>query len=74
MERLEQGIYSMCNALQGISAAVLVLCLIIVGLSAMKNGADGKMKLKEDLTYVIVGAGIVFSASLIAKAIMGWFI
>ena len=73
MGKVEQGIYALCDALTGVSGAILVLCLIIIGISTMKNGADGKMKTKEDLTYVILGAGITFMASFIAKSVMGWF-
>lgn len=73
MGKVEQGIYAICDALTGLSGAILVLCLIVIGISAMKNGADGKMKLKDDLIYVILGAGIVFTASVVGKTIMGWF-
>lgn len=73
MTKVTSGIYSIVDALQPVAGAILVLMLIIAGINAITSGADGKMKMKEDVKMLLIGSAVVFTASTIGKTIMSWF-
>lgn len=74
MDKLVEGIYDICNALQPVAAALLVLSLIITGISTIVGGADGRANFKETIKWILIGSAIAFGASSLGKMIMGWFI
>lgn len=73
MSGLVNGIYNICTALQPVAGAILILMLIISGIGTMVDGAEGRGRFKQTITYLLIGAGIAFGASSLGKLIMGWF-
>lgn len=74
MDKLVEGIYDICNALQPVAAALLVLSLVIVGISTIIGGEESRAKFKEAIKWILIGSAITFGASSLGKMIMGWFI
>ena len=67
------GINSFCSSATPLIGALLVLELIFMGISAVINKGDGKMKLKEDMKWVIIGTAIGLCASSLGTEITSWF-
>lgn len=73
MDGLVNGIYDLCDTLQPVLLAVLVLMLVITGLSTVVGGADSHAKFKETMKWVIIGSAIGFGAISIGKTIASFF-
>ena len=73
MSKLVQGIYSISDSLQPVGIALAIVMIAITGLTAVKDGADGKMKIKENLWMIIIGLAICLLAPSIGKEVAGWF-
>lgn len=73
MQGLVQGIYKICDGLQPVTLAVLILMLVIGGISTIVGGMESHGKLKETIKYVLIGSAIAFGASAIGKEISTWF-
>lgn len=74
MNGLTQGIYSLCDALIPVATAVLVASLVVLGIMTIINGSEGRVRFKEQVVYIILGAAVVFCAVGLGKTISGWFI
>ncbi len=73
MAGLVNGIYKICDALQPVILAILVLMIIIAGINTIVGGADERGRLKETVKYVLIGSAIAFGASVLGKEISTWF-
>lgn len=73
MNKLIEGLYSLCDALQPIGVAVGVVAICVAGIVYIKDGADGKMKIKENMVAIIIGLAICLLAPTIGKEVAGWF-
>ena len=73
LDKFVDGMMSVSGALQKIGGAGIVIAIGVAGLGAIKDGGDGKRTLKENIIWIIVGGGLVFTAGSIGKLIAGWF-
>lgn len=73
MNGLVSGIYKLCDALTPVALAVLVLMLVIAGISTMVDGMEAHGKLKSTVKFLIIGAAIAFTATILGKEIASWF-
>lgn len=73
MTGLVNGIYKICDALQPVILAVLILMIIVLGINTIVGGSDERGKLKETIKYVLIGSAIAFGAMTLGKEISTWF-
>lgn len=73
MSGLVQGIYRLCDSLQPVTLAILILMLIVTGLTTIIGGADSHSRFKEAIKWIIIGAAIAFGGTLLGKEIASWF-
>ncbi len=73
MKGLVEGIYRICDTLQPVTLAVLILMLVVSGISTIIGGAESHGRTKETIKYVLFGAAIAFGATAIGQEIATWF-
>lgn len=73
MAGLVQGIYRLCDSLQPVTLAILILMLIVTGIGTIVGGAESHSRFKEAIKWIIIGAAIAFGATLLGKEISSWF-
>ena len=73
MQGLIAGMNSMVKWGQKIGAAGVVLALVVLGVSTILGGAEGKAKFKEVMKTIILGCVVCFGASTLGKALFNWF-
>lgn len=73
MDGLINGIYEICDTAQPLVLALVVLALLVLGIGTIVSGAEGHMKFKESMKWIIIGSAIAFGAVSIGKMIAGWF-
>jgi len=74
MDKLVQGLYSICDALQPVGIGLAVVMIAVAGVVYIKDGADGKLKIKENMIAIIIGLAICILAPTIGKEIAAWFL
>ena len=72
MKELAVALLKAASALQIITGGVAAVALVLAGLTAIKDGADGRMKFKESIVWILIGAFTAFFAVTIAKQIVKW--
>lgn len=73
MTELANGLWLIAEALQPIGIGLAVVMIGVAGAVYIKDGADGKAKIKENMIAIIIGLGICLLAAPIAKAVALWF-
>lgn len=73
MSKLVDGLYSICDALQPVGVGLAIVMIAVAGIVYIKDGADGKMKIKENIWAIIIGLAICILAPTIGKEVAGWF-
>ncbi|HAQ5095814.1 TPA: TrbC/VirB2 family protein [Enterococcus faecium] len=59
---------NMTSKLQGISLSVIIFCIVVTGLMFLFGEGPGRTA-KKWLTYIVIGAIIIFGASTIGQTI-----
>lgn len=73
MTGLVEGIYRICDTMQPVALAVLVLMLVVLGITTIIGGEESRGRFKESIKWILIGAAIVFGASAIGQEIASWF-
>lgn len=68
------GIHGFCDAATPLIAGLLVAELIIIGIKAQINKAEGKAAVKTDVIWVLIGTGIGLCASALGEEVTSWFV
>jgi len=73
MNGLVSGLWKVCSALKPVGAVVAVVMLAICGIVYIKDGADGKAKIKENIIAILIGLAICLLAPTIGQEVAKWF-
>lgn len=73
MTKFTQGLYQICNDLQPVVLAILILMLLIAGIGMIVGGEEARGWIKERIKYILFGAAIAFGATEVGKLIASWF-